>query len=266
MKIENIENIDIKSNYYFCGVSHNLDGVVHTKQVNSLSIVQSKIGSYGIKIENGAEFNTGEGGIFIAPSLVMQKITHHAHPQSHEFKMRFIFLDVIINKKYRIEDIFDFPIITDKHATENFDKDFDCYDSADTLCDKMICTYQIIKHLLEISTERKSLRNEKLYPLTDFIAQNYMKSITVRDMADIMNMSESNLYAVFKKTLGTSPIQYLNNCRLSAASEHLLHGNESIQSIAETVGIPDPFYFSRIFKAKYSVSPQQYRKSAQVFS
>ena len=157
--------------------------------------------------------------------------------------------------------------MTDQNATANFDKDFDCYDSADTLCDKMSCIYQIIKHLLEISTEKKSLRNEKLYPLTEFISQNYMKNITVRDMADMMNMSESNLYAVFKKTLGTSPIQYLNNYRLSVASEHLLHGNDdSIQSIAESVGIPDQFYFSKIFKAKYSMSPQQYRKSAQVFS
>ena len=45
-----IESIDIKSYYYFCGMAYDIDGVVHTKQVNSLSFVQSKIGSYGIQI------------------------------------------------------------------------------------------------------------------------------------------------------------------------------------------------------------------------
>ena len=261
-----IESIDIKSYHYHSGMTYDADGIVHNKQLNVLSIVQSKIGSYGIQIGNSAEFNTSEGGIFIAPSLVMQRITHHAHPQSNEFKMRYIFLDVVINKKYRIDDVFDFPIVADKNTTSNFDKDFDCYDRTNTLCDKMSCIYQIIKHLLETAQKKTTVRNERLYPLTEFIAQNYMKSITVRDMADMMNMSESNLYAVFKKIQGTSPIQYLNNYRISVAGEYLLRGNESIQNIAEAVGIPDQFYFSKIFKAKYSVSPQQYRKSAQLFS
>lgn len=260
-----IESIDIKSYHYFCGMAYDIDGVVHTKQLNSLSIVQSKIGSYSIQIENSEKFNTDEGGFFVAPSRVTQKITHHVNPQSHEFKLRFIFIDVIINKKYHMDDIFDFPIIIDKKAESKFDKDFDCYDNADTLCDKMSCIYQIIKHLLEISKEKTSLRNKKIYPLTEFIAQNYMRNINVKDMAGMMNMSESNLYAVFKKILGVSPVKYLNNYRLSVASEHLLNSNESIQSIAEAVGIPDQFYFSRIFREKYSMSPQQYRKSMKVF-
>ena len=88
--IMNIESIDIKSHYYFSGTSHGIDGVVHVKQMKSLSIVQSKIGSYGIKIDNLPEENTGEGGVFIAPSLVTQKITHHANPKSNDFKMRFV--------------------------------------------------------------------------------------------------------------------------------------------------------------------------------
>ena len=174
-------------------------------------------------------------------------------------------MDAIINEKYHLDDLFDFPIVADRMAAKKFDHDFDCFDRAETLCDQMSCVYQMIKHLLEISKEKSVLRNDILYPLTEYIAQNYMKTITVRDMADRMNMSESNLHAVFKKILGTSPIKYLNHYRLSVASEYLINSSESIQSIAEAVGIPDQFYFSKIFKATYGSLPQQYRKNARIF-
>ena len=264
--IMNIESIDIKSHYYFSGTSQGIDGVVHVKQMKSLSIVQSKIGSYGIKIDNLPEENTGEGGVFIAPSLVTQKIAHHANPKSNEFKMRFVLMDIIINNKYHIDDIFDFPITADRETAKLFDADFDCMDSADTLCDKMSCIYRIIKHLLAISKEKKEIRNKEMYPLTEFIAANYMKDITVADMANFMNMSESNFYAVFKKVFGISPVKYLNDYRMSAASEYLLQTEKSINDIAEEVGISDRFYFSKMFKAKYMVSPMQYRKENEVFS
>lgn len=261
-----MESIEIKSYYYYCGDAYNIDGVVHTKQLNSLSIVQAETGSYGIKIDNGAEYDTGEGGIFIAPSLVTQKITHRVNPVSHKFRMRFIFIDAIINKQYRIDDLFEFPVVPDKNATKRFDEDFDLYDNSENICDKMSCIYRIVKHLLETARERKSLRNEMFYSLTEFISENYNKSLTVRDMADFLNMSESNFYASFKKAFGISPIKYLNNYRLSVACEYLLQSDDGIQKIGESVGIYDQFYFSKMFKAKYSVSPQQYRKENRIFS
>ena len=80
-------------------------------------------------------------------------------------------------------------------------------------------------------------------------------------MANIMNMSESNLFAIFKKTTGMSPVKYLNNYRLSVAGELLTQTNDSIKTITEKVGIYDQFYFSKMFKAKYSLSPCEYRKT-----
>ncbi len=254
-----IESIDIKY-YNSSGFTSSNDGLVHIKQLPYLSIVQSKIGSYGIKLDAGREYFTGEGAFFIAPSQVTQKITHFTNKESNKFAARYIFLDVIINNTYRIDDIFDFPVVTDKEFSAIFDEDFDEFEMSDNVCDKMCCLYNIIKHLLQISTEKASYRNYSIYPVIEFIKNNYMKSISVCEMADIIKMSESNLYAVFKKSTGISPIKYLNDYRLSVACEFLHHTDNSIKSIAENVGIPDQFYFSKLFKAKYSISPQQHRK------
>jgi len=80
-------------------------------------------------------------------------------------------------------------------------------------------------------------------------------------MADVIKISESNLYAVFKKATGSSPVKYLNQYRLSIACELLQKTDYSIKEIAEKVGIPDQFYFSKLFKSKCSISPQQYRQT-----
>ena len=255
-----IESVDIKY-YSFSGfTSSSNDGLVHIKQLPYLSIVQSKIGSYGIKLDNGNEYSTGEGAFFIAPSHVTQKITHFTNKEINRFTARYVFLDVIINNSYRLDDVFDFPTVTDKEYSEIFDKDFDEYETSDNACDRMRCLYNIIKHLLQTATEKASYRNCAIYPVIEFIRTNYMKSIGVCEMADVVKMSESNLYAVFKKATGSSPIKYLNQYRLSVACELLQKADYSIKEIAEKVGIPDQFYFSKLFKGKYSISPQQYRK------
>ena len=192
-----IENIDIKHHYFSGFTSSSNDGLVHIKQLPYLSIVQSKVGSYGIKLDKGNEYSTGEGDFFVAPSHITQKITHFADKKLNIFTARYVFLDVVINNTYHLDDIFDFPVVTDKKSSAVFNQYFDEYEKSDNACDRMCCLYNIIKHLLQISTEKDSYRNHAIYPVIEFIKSNYMKSVSVCEMADVVKMSESNLYAVF---------------------------------------------------------------------
>lgn len=255
-----IKSIDIKYHSFSGFTSSTIDEVVHIKQLPYLSIVQSKVGSYRIKLDNGNEYSTGEGAFFIAPSHVTQRITHFANKEINKFTARYVFLDVIINNTYHLDDIFDVPVVTDKKSSAIFNQYFDEYEKSDNACDRMCCLYNIIKHLLQIAIEKASYRNCAIYPIIEFIKTNYMKKISVCEMADVAKMSGSNLYAVFKKSTGRSPVKYLNEYRLAIACELLQKTDYSIKEVAEKVGIPDQFYFSKLFKGKYSISPQQYRK------
>lgn len=257
----NITHINIQDFFYSGFSSSTNNGFVHIKQLPNLSIVQSKTGSYNIKIGNLKEYTTGEGGFFIAPSMMRQKITHFINTDKNIFTARYVFLDVIINNKYRLDDVFDFPVVTDKNYSLILDSDFDDFEKCESVCDKMSCLYRMLKHLLEISTEKSIYKDKHFHTLLDYIRENYAKKITVSQMAEIMNISESYLYDFFKKTLGTSPVHYLNEYRLSVASELLTHTNDTISTIAEKVGIQDQFYFSKLFKSKYLVSPLKYRKN-----
>lgn len=257
-----IEEVDIKYSYYCTGTGNmgGVDGVVHIKQLPYLSVVQSQTGSYGIRIDNGEEYCTGEGGFFIAPSLVTQTITHRLNPESGLFGMRYLFLDIIINNGLRFNDAFDVPLIPDSQLCERLSSEFDELEKTVDACEKKCILYRIVKLLIDAACEKRVKGNETTRRLVEYIYTNYADSITVTDMAQRVSMSVSNLFAVFKKATGMSPVRFLNEYRLSVASLLLLQTEDDIKSIAERVGISDRFYFSRLFKNKYGVSPVKYRK------
>ena len=178
--------------------------------------------------------------------------------------MRYIFLDIVINKSLRFDDIFNAPLVPDDKMCKALDGLFDLLDKTEDACERKCIMYRLVKLLLDSAMEKKVKRNEIIAPLVEYIYSDYADSITIKEMAERVNMSESNLYAVFKKAMGMSPIKYLNEYRLSIASLLLTETNEDIKVIAERVGITDQFYFSRIFKNKYTISPMEYRKRNRV--
>jgi len=67
----------------------------------------------------------------------------------------------------------------------------------------------------------------------------------------------------FKRQMGASPINFLTDLRLQSACAQLKLTTSSISSIAMTVGFPDPYYFSKVFKKSFKISPSSYSKQFQ---
>lgn len=97
----------------------------------------------------------------------------------------------------------------------------------------------------------------------DFINNNYMRSITVQEVADHVSLSRSYLYKMFIKHLGQSTQSYLINIRMYKSSLLLKETTLSIAEIANKVGYSDPLLFSKIFSKHFSMSASKYRKTHQ---
>lgn len=67
------------------------------------------------------------------------------------------------------------------------------------------------------------------------------------------------LCKVFKRHTGYSVMEYLAKTRMEAAYERLLHGGESVQEVALSVGYNDVYYFSKCFKKRYGITPSAMR-------
>ena len=92
-----------------------------------------------------------------------------------------------------------------------------------------------------------------------FVENSYMQKITVAEIADRVDFSESHFMRYFKENMGTSFVEYLRDYRLTMAARLLLVSDETILSISEEVGFDNLSYFNRAFKKKYGVTPREYR-------
>ena len=255
-----IERIDIKYTREN-GMTTKTDGLCHTKILPRLSLVQATEGSYTVQLGNQKPQTTGTGGFFIAPAGVLQTITHRTDPQTQTMKGRWIFLDTVINKAYRPDVLYDFPTVVPDEAAKKLNTLFDTLFSADTIFDRYSCYYQILKILLEELATPKNMRSHaSMQSALEYIQKNFASEIHVEDLAKCAHMSPSNLFSVFKKEFGVSPITYVNQYRLSMAAEYLLQNDASVTEIATMTGFHDALYFSKIFHKMYQVSPREYRK------
>ena len=83
---------------------------------------------------------------------------------------------------------------------------------------------------------------------------------SVNDFAGIMGLGRTVFYKKVRGVTGYSPYEYLRVMRMKKAAEMLLTEDLTIAEVAYSVGINDPFYFSKCFKNQFGVSPSAYRK------
>lgn len=83
-------------------------------------------------------------------------------------------------------------------------------------------------------------------------------NLKVGTIAQALHMTERQLSRKIKSLLNSTPSSYLRNFRLEKASILLKQG-KNIGEIAFSVGFSSHSNFGRYFKAKYGVSPKEYR-------
>ena len=94
-----------------------------------------------------------------------------------------------------------------------------------------------------------------------YLQENYGKTIDFSALASSMAVSAPYLSRIFREQAGTSPSKYLTGLRIRQAKKLLLDTNLTVREIAERVGYPDPFHFSRIFRNIAGMSPAQFREA-----
>ncbi|MEH6588452.1 MAG: arabinose operon transcriptional regulator AraC [Halioglobus sp.] len=95
----------------------------------------------------------------------------------------------------------------------------------------------------------------------EYMEKKIAARFNVDEVASVCNLSGSRFAHLFKQHMGISPKAWSNNLRLQLARKHLLNGDESIGSIANSLGYEDPTQFTRNFKKNVGCSPREFRSS-----
>ncbi len=121
--------------------------------------------------------------------------------------------------------------------------------------------FLIEKCSITAAQEQKNKREYKhLKLILKYIENNYMYKITIADIAQKVQFSQSHFMKYFKKNMGTSFVDYLNDYRLTMAARLLRSSEASVLAISQEVGFENLSHFNRMFKKKYNMTPSAYRK------
>ena len=105
------------------------------------------------------------------------------------------------------------------------------------------------------------IRNPLIEKLAVLFRENHTKQVSIKILAEQLNMSESNLRLKAKELLnGMSLGRFLQHLRFQRAYELLVHTDFSIHEVAVKCGYADTFSFSRAFKNDIGFSPTSFRQ------
>ncbi|MCJ8007435.1 helix-turn-helix domain-containing protein [Lederbergia wuyishanensis] len=93
-----------------------------------------------------------------------------------------------------------------------------------------------------------------------FLRKNFAKKINYKELGESLSYHPNYIARCMINTLGYSPVDYINQVRCDHAKILLVSTNWSIEKIAENCGFQQTAYFSRFFKKKEGMSPNQFRK------
>ena len=95
-----------------------------------------------------------------------------------------------------------------------------------------------------------------------FIDANLADNLSLRTLAEALNVSSSYLSSLFRKETGVTLTDHINQRRIRHAMHLLKTTRLQIQTIAQHCGIVDVQYFSKVFKRIAGMSPKQYRNAS----
>ena len=102
--------------------------------------------------------------------------------------------------------------------------------------------------------------SNKVYQCILYIRQNYFKDLSLEELAEQVNLNPSYLSSIFKKEVGMTFLQYLQDIRLKKACDLLKNSPDlTVESISSHVGFRTPSYFYKVFRAHYGISPNKWR-------
>ena len=95
-----------------------------------------------------------------------------------------------------------------------------------------------------------------------FIQNNFQNKIYLKEVADLIYLTESNFCKFFKKATGKTYSDYVNEIRINEASRLLIQSDKTISQISFECGFETLSYFNRVFLNKKGTTPSVYRKSS----
>lgn len=123
-----------------------------------------------------------------------------------------------------------------------------------------IASSKILIGINSVSSENTGFINLKK-PVIDaikYISEHYDEDLSVKKVADAVNVSDSHLMHLFKENLNRTFNDVLTTYRMNIAKRLLRSKNYRVNEVATMVGYNDSKYFSTVFNKTFNELPSTY--------
>ncbi|MNZ89635.1 HTH-type transcriptional activator Btr [compost metagenome] len=104
-----------------------------------------------------------------------------------------------------------------------------------------------------------SQRHNLIGRVTEYLEGHFQEHITVKQIAEIHHLNASYLSVLFKKEMGKTISDFLQETRMNKAKELLRDPSIKVYEVSEQVGFQTSAYFAYLFKKTTGYTPQEYR-------
>ena len=280
-----IEHMSSVLNYDFCGNLLRNENFIHHKRNFDMNVfILMKEGTLYIN-QNGNNYVLGPNqyillkaneehyGYRVSPEKISYLWVHFLPPANQEIITDQTVLNRTITSALQNSDnsLCVIPemntLSSSQRALILFNQLLD-FSRDETLYSKLTLDYALSLLMMEISREfitshdtvgRKTFSNIKL--IKEWIRSNYYIPLSIQDIATEFGYNPDYLSALFKKTTGSTLVNYINKTKIEMSKSVLSNYDLTIKEAAYSCGFTDEKYYMKIFKKFEGMTPTQYRNT-----
>lgn len=127
---------------------------------------------------------------------------------------------------------------------------------------RLIRHFSVKTAAVSTATDKQTL--ERIRDVITYVEEHFRDPLTLQDIADYLGLGKEYFCRFFKKNMGMSFLQYVNEVRVSHIYQDLIRTDTPIGELAEQNGFYNQKLFNRTFKEIYGCTPSSVRRSEKL--
>jgi len=105
----------------------------------------------------------------------------------------------------------------------------------------------------------KKHQENRILKVCNYIHEHYKHELSIAELAGLVAMNKASFCRFFKRTLGKTVVQYINELRISYVCHQIQNSKDPIYKIAYDTGYSSIAHFNKQFKRSTGRTPTEYR-------
>lgn len=122
----------------------------------------------------------------------------------------------------------------------------------------------LISRFVASYSKKQDISDSRISKAVSYIRKNIDNEITIEELSSYCYMSKDHFIRLFKKEVGTTPLQYINLRKIEKAQLLLISTEFPVKNIAQALSFSNLSNFNRLFRQTTGTTPIRYRNRSDL--